>query len=421
MTRHVMRLLLLVGLAGCGDPSSTLDRDGGGSPTDGSMPRADADPARSGFRCTSGGLLSGHPDFDAEVGDHAREGDPLRGTQGFPMGWREIVFAGNQLVTVVGQEVWSSDLGASAPTVHRVAGVNDPTGQALADGPCGEARFANLMDLAVGPHGSLFVMDQTANAVLEITDPFDPGTCEVHYWAGTSTDVASITPTAPPNVGNIGGPGLSARFALPQRMAIDPAGNLYVWDSGNSSIRKIANDADHTVSTLTAVESTASGEPQSVIVDSMLVLDGTLYLYAHDSASYTFLQAIDLGDASKRDVFRGRPDLFGYWDSSAALQAGGLATDGVDLLVYFKGLIFSVTRDGVLTHVAGDPDVRSTVEFEAGYDPAATHAALDVQLANNGQWATAGADSWLAVDDAGDLYFVGSVRDPYIERLDCDR
>ena len=423
--RHPLLFLVLASLAGC-DSHPTPEDSGtppgtdaalppgtdGGVGVDATSPGTDSGTPPGEFACTTGTLLAGFPEFDAEVGVHANEGDPLRGVEGRPLGWREVIFVGTRIVTVVGREVWTSDLAAASPTVHRLAGL-DGAGQELLDGPCSGARFANLQDLAADSEGSLYVMDQTGNAMLKITDPFNDASCAVHFWAGTSVDTPGITPTSPPNVGNTEGPGLSAQFALPGRLAIDGANNLYVWDEGNSSIRKIANDADHTVSTLTAL-------PTDPIVDSMLVLGARLYLFAHDATGDTSIEAVDLTGGGRADIIRGRADLFEF-SSSDSLQNGGLATDGTDLFVYFKGLIFRVTLAGEITHVAGDPDVRSTIEFDSSYDPAVPHSAFDLQLANRDQFATAGAGSWLAMDANDDLYFVGSVLDPYVQRIECGR
>ncbi|UJR86964.1 hypothetical protein [Sandaracinus amylolyticus] len=429
MERRTWKVCLLaLALAACGggsaDPDAGTTNDAGARDAqpnggDGSTDEPDASTSAGALTCTTGSLLSGHPEHDAEPGVHANDGDPLRGVEGRPLGWREPIFVGDRVVTVVGQEVWASDLSEASPTVHRVAGV-DSTSQQLLDGPCASARFANLQDLAADAEGSLFVMDQTGNAVLKITDPFDPSACEVHFWAGTSVDTTDITPVSPPNVGETEGPGATAQFALPGRMTIDQRGDLYVWDEGNASIRRIANDAAHTVSTLASVESTYDGRAQDVIVDSMLVLDGVLYLYAHDTANQVILEAVRLSDGTKSDVLRGRADVLGF-DSSASLQVGGMTTDGEELFVYFKGLIFGVTLEGATRIVAGDEDARSTIEFESGYDPAVPHPVDELHLANRAQYTTAGADSWLAIDENDDLYFVGSVLDPYVVRIDCSR
>jgi len=420
-------LALTAGLMGCSTPDNTPTDSGvpgtdgsipgtdGSLPgTDGSVPGTDSGTSPGAFRCTTGSLFSGYPEHDSEVGIHANEGDALAGVEGRPLGWRSVVFVGDHIVTIVGQEVWSSDLSASAPTVHRVAGATS-SGQSLLDGPCATARFANLQDIAATSDGDLYVMDQTGNAVLMISDPFD-ATCAVSYVAGTSTDTLDITPVTPPNVGDTEGPGATAQFGLPGRMAIDAAGNLYVWDTGNNSIRRIGSDAAHTVSTLAPV---VSGEHE-VVVDGLAVIGSSLFALQHDTGNEVFLESINTSTGAKTEIFRGRATVFGF-GSSDALQTGGLTTDGIDLFLYFKGGIFSVTTAGVITRIAGEEDIRSTIEFSVGYDPMVSHPALSVELANRSQYATAGADSWIAVDDAGDLYFVGSVLDPYVVRFDCGR
>src|SRR5690606_19553479 len=138
------------------------------------------------------------------------------------------------------------------------------------------------------------------NAILKITDPFS-ASCTVHFWAGTSVDTTDITPDTPPNVGNTDGPGLSAQFALPLRLAIDGDDNLYVYDEGNGTIRKIANDASHTVSTLTAVTSGTS----EVIMDATVVLGNVLYVYAHDTSGEVFIQAVDVATGATSEILRG--------------------------------------------------------------------------------------------------------------------
>src|SRR5688572_3787585 len=115
--RYVLCLLALSGLVGCGgsaepgtgsdggvtprDDASLPGTDGSTPGTDGSTPGSDAGTSTGAFACTTGSLFSGHPEHDAEVGVHANDGDPLRGVEGRPLGWRKVIFVGNHLVTVV--------------------------------------------------------------------------------------------------------------------------------------------------------------------------------------------------------------------------------------------------------------------------------------------------------------------------------
>ena len=103
-------------------------------------------------------------------------------------------------------------------------GSNDGTGSA--------ARFNFPVGLAVDGGGNIYVADSKNFTIRKVTS------------AGVVTTIAG----APFQVGSTNGPGTSSRFFLPFGIAVDTAGNVYVADSGNQLIRKIATDG--TVSTL---------------------------------------------------------------------------------------------------------------------------------------------------------------------------
>ncbi|MGA2658677.1 MAG: hypothetical protein ABSH34_14330, partial [Verrucomicrobiota bacterium] len=94
--------------------------------------------------------------------------------------------------------------------------------------------------------------------------------------------------------GAIDGQGPEARFNLPFGLAADKAGNLYVADSGNDTIRKVT--ADGLVSTLAGLEGSpgsadgqgfaarfgdAAGGPDGVAVDSA----GNVYVADTDNCT----------------------------------------------------------------------------------------------------------------------------------------
>jgi hypothetical protein len=377
------------------------------------------------FECDSG-IVFGHPAHDSEPTDRAEDGDPLSGIVGQPFLAREIAFVGERLVTHIGEEVWFSDLSEATPTIHKLAGFEDT--QNLLDGPCDDARFANLQSIVAGSDGSLYLSDQTANAILQITDPF--GDCQVHYYAGTSTDTVDISPVDPPNVGDRNGPGLQAQFGLPVRLAIDDDDTLYVWDEGNEAIKKILHDTDHTVS-----EFFDFGDAR---IEGMNVLDGKLYVLSQDGSDIT-LQSIDLASGVADELFSGRPnvvssDLFSSSESSTPI--GGLATDGTDLFFFFKGFIFSADpATGDTTYLGGQFDFfdRTLTEFEDSCDEAdavvgacydyTVEQPIDVlQIAGGvSNTATAGAFAWLNIDSRDDLWFTTTNPHPYIMRLTCGR
>lgn len=99
------------------------------------------------------------------------------------------------------------------------------------DGSASQSRFADPFGVAVDRWGNVYVADAGAsNRIRKITP------------AGVVSTVAGGAE------GFADGPGASASFNTPSAIALDMAGNLYVADTANNRIRKIAPDA--TVTTL---------------------------------------------------------------------------------------------------------------------------------------------------------------------------
>ncbi len=90
------------------------------------------------------------------------------------------------------------------------------------------------------PDGSLVVADVRAHRIWRVD-----ATGHVTAYAGDGN------PGGSSRYDNV--PGLQARFFQPTAVLADPAGNVYVSDTHNCSIRRIANDAVHTVTTVAGV------------------------------------------------------------------------------------------------------------------------------------------------------------------------
>ena len=114
--------------------------------------------------------------------------------------------------------------------VTTLAGSAGRTG--FVDGTGGEARFMIPSGIAIDADGNLFVADQINNAIRKVTP------------AGVVTTVAG---KANP-YSAVDGPVATAGFFYPFRLALDARGNLYVAEAGNNIVRKIS--ADGVVSTL---------------------------------------------------------------------------------------------------------------------------------------------------------------------------
>jgi sugar lactone lactonase YvrE len=114
--------------------------------------------------------------------------------------------------------------------VHSVAGTATTAG--ANDGPATTARFNGPTGVAIDASGNVFVADTENDLIRRIgTD-------------GVVTTVAGVAGAA----GFADGVGSVARFDHPTALAFDALGNLYVADTGNHAIRRIA--PSHLVSTL---------------------------------------------------------------------------------------------------------------------------------------------------------------------------
>ena len=122
----------------------------------------------------------------------------------------------------------------SAGVVTTFAG--SPGAVGSADGTGGAARFNSPNGVAADSAGNVFVADTSNQTIRKITP------------AG----VVSTFAGSPGVVGSANGTGAAARFSSPYGVAVDSAGNVYVADSGNATIRKI---------TPAAVVSTLAGSP----------------------------------------------------------------------------------------------------------------------------------------------------------------
>jgi hypothetical protein len=118
--------------------------------------------------------------------------------------------------------------GATTWVVTTIAGSAGTPGSA--DGSGTAARFLDPTGVAVDTLGNVYVADYNNDTIREITPTMN--------GAGTTWTVTTIAGSAK-NAGSSDGAGAGARFRSPQRLAVDSAGNVYVADTGNDTIREI--------------------------------------------------------------------------------------------------------------------------------------------------------------------------------------
>jgi uncharacterized repeat protein (TIGR03803 family) len=159
----------------------------------------------------------------------------------------------------------------------QVPGTNDGTGSA--------ARFNYPKLMAVDSAGNVYVTDQNNYTIRKVTP------------AGVATTLAGLAGVSGTNDGT----GSAARFGLPWGVAVDSAGNLYVADFGNDTIRKVTpvgtNWVVTTLAGLAGNSGSADGtnnaarfyDPRGVTVDS------ATNLYVADCYNFTIRKVTPVG------------------------------------------------------------------------------------------------------------------------------
>lgn len=142
------------------------------------------------------------------------------------------------------------------------------------DGTGSAARFNQPEGIAVDGVGNVYVADSLNNTIRRITP----------------NRVVSTLAGLPGNSGKSDGTGSAARFSDPEGLAVDEAGNVYVADSGNHTIRKMA--AGGGVSTLAGRAGSwgsadGSGGAAQFLVPAGVAVDGLGNVYVADTGNHT--------------------------------------------------------------------------------------------------------------------------------------
>lgn len=159
-----------------------------------------------------------------------------------------VADTGNDLIrriSLVGTTNW---------VVTTVAG---QTGQAgYADGTNKNAQFYSPWGIAVDAATNLYVADYGNMSIRKVRP------------SGTNWIVTTIAGSNS-FFGSVDGTNNNARFLYPQGIAIDPAGNLYVSDGGNSTIRRVSPAGTNWVVTTLGGQSRPGAAGEAGAVDGI--------------------------------------------------------------------------------------------------------------------------------------------------------
>jgi hypothetical protein len=398
-----------------GSSETTPDPDTGTGPvTDsGSMPGdTSVPPGKTANSCSTGSVWAGNPKYDGSYLDRPASGTGILADP--PFQWENLVFNNGWLFSRDTGELWGVDLSAASKVEKLVAGKNrSDANYGYSAGPCATARFSRIEGLAALPDKSLVVADSLGNGVLHVKDPSGAG-CTVEYWAGNATANLDYDPYKyPPNEGDVDGPGASTKLDTPTGIVADEAGNVYFFDSGNHKIKKIANDAAHTVTTLVKLPTT--GAPDRI--PNLTRIGSKIYGVGTDpSKSYVF--SVDTATGTMTTLLSGTATAFPPMDSYKQPVIHGITTDGTGLIISGNGYVWYLTTTGTLKHIAG---MGPNIDYWAsGYDPKASHPAMDLWLPGSRAVTSIGSADYIAYYD-GALYYRGHANGTaaFIEKISC--
>lgn len=389
------------GGTGDGGPGSSSSGNSSGGSTSSGAPIGS---------CSTATLWAGNPTFDApDPSTRPTDGTGILADP--PFQWGSLTFVGSTLYTRDTGEIWYVDTSAASPVEKHLIGKNAGDETKIKFGACNAALLGAIQGMAVLKDGSLVAPDAWANDVIHIRDPQGAG-CTVESWAGTKDDV-TFTGTNYPNLGDVDGPLGTSKIGYPTAIATDGTDTVYFYDGQARKFKKIANDAAHTVSTIGKMPDDLD------ICYGMINIGSTIYALGYGTSadgSVTNIYEIDGTNITK--VGGGTAD---YWDLGTTPQLGGITTDGTNIIVAGMGYMWLVTlSDGKAKVIAGSGERVDLVK--AGYDPKASHPALEVTLKPKGSasFASVGSPDYLAFKD-GAVYYRGHgvSTASYVEKIQC--
>jgi hypothetical protein len=351
--------------------------------------------------CKAGALVFGDPNYVYKPGVAPNPaGQTVQ--QDPPLAWESLTFKGDTLYTSSNQEIWG---GPASGAIKRLAGAEQSVAS-FAEGPCASARFGTIWGIALQRDGTLIVADHDANAILAVTD-IDGPSCKVSVLVG-SKKPQSTARNAPG--GDTDGPAATAAISKPSWPVTDGSGNIYFIDGGAEKVKMIAADAAHTVSTIGQLKHGRDVEAHK----GMTMLDDKLYTVTSTLANGV-VEEVDPATKKVRVVKDGGAKEYPPMEQSRSPALSAITNDGNALLVFGRGYLWRMTKDGQLALLAGSG---WELEFPKGYNPTGVYPANKLKLYYSFGMGLSGSNTYMTWNKNA-LYWRGKYNGAYVVKIDC--
>ncbi len=222
--------------------------------------------------------------------------------------------------------------------------MGQPGGAGNADGTGSAARFLYPSGVAVDSAGNVYVADAGSCTIRKVTS------------AGVATTLAGLAGQS----GSADGTGSAARFSYPSGVAVDSAGNVYVADTYNHTIRKVTSAG--VVTTLAGLSgqpgyADGPGSEAQFNFPSGVAVDSAGNVYVADSCNAIIRQVTSAGVVTTLAGLVGNRGIADGTGSEAQFDVPhGVAVDSagnVYVADSYVSTIRKVTSTGVVTTLAG--------------------------------------------------------------------
>jgi sugar lactone lactonase YvrE len=227
-------------------------------------------------------------------------------------------------------------------TFSTLAGMAGSSGSTNGTGSV--ARFVSPVSVTVDAATNVYVADNGNNTIRKVTS------------AAVVTTLAGL----PGSFGSANGTGSTARFNLPSGVAVDSAGNVYVADTGNSTIRKVTSAGK--VTTLAGAagktgSKNGTGSAARFLYPSGVAVDSAGNIYVADTGNNTIRKVTPTGAVTTLAGLAGSAGYVNTNGSAARFSAPfGVAVDhagNVYVADTRNNAIRKVTAAGAVTTLAG--------------------------------------------------------------------